>query len=494
MRWISIVAATFAAALAGLHDSGTAAGAGRLAPSDATRQSIQARRFPLGEVVERVVASSDSTQSYALYLPSSYRADTGWPVLFVMDPGGRAVMALNLFRRGAERYGYIVLSSYGTRSDVTDDPNTPALQAMLTDAQLFFTIDSRRIYLAGFSGTARVGWIFADRLRGYVSGLIGFGGGQPGGALLTVLSPEETFAFFGGAGTTDFNYEEMRQLDSWLDRIGLPHRFEYFDGGHSWAPEEFCFRSLEWMELQTMKMGRRPRDDAWMQAQLEERLEVARALEAAGELYEAFIRYQAISEDFGGLLDVGDVAVKAAELERDRNVRRTVERMDDLAEWQRRQDDRFYEFLEDFRTTDRLPSLERSLRRLNIEDLQRRAAETERPLDAQAAQRLLEHIFVRVAYYEPEDFLREGEAERALGMVMIADVIRPESPRVYLNLARAHAQLGQVEQALQALERVVAAGAVNAAFLEGDAYLEPLRGEPGYREIVERLEGNQGGA
>lgn len=446
--------------------------------------------FPRGAIVERVVSLSDSTQSYALYLPSYYNTDARWPVLIVMDPGGRAVSALRLFQPAAERHGYVVLSSYDTRSGESVRPNEVAMQAMLVDIQQLIAVDARRLYLAGFSGTARVGWLFADRLAGHVAGLIGFGAGQPGGALMTLFDPETSFAFFGGAGTTDFNYEEMRALDNWLDRVDLPHRLEYFAGPHSWPPEELCARALDWMQLQAMKTGLLTRDDTWLERLLDDRLEEARTLEAAGEIYEAFVRYRAISEDFAGVRDIGDVAVKTAELERDRTVRRTVERMEDLARWQKDYEDgTFFPFMENFRTTGRLPSLERATERLRIEELQRRAADAEDPLGSEAALRLLEHVFVRAAYYEPTDFLAQGEFERALGMALIAGRIKPDHPYVCRGIARAQAQLGRVEEAMQALECLVAAGSVSADFLEQDDYLAPLRGEPAYRELLARLAG-----
>ncbi len=458
-----------------------------LVPEDSNAQTD---RFLPGEIVERVVSLSDSTQSYALYLPSDYNTNLRWPVLIVMDPGGRAMLGLRLFQPAAERHGYVVLSSYDTRSDQTVEPNQVAMRAMLGDIQRTISVDVQRLYLAGFSGTARMGWLFADQLVGHVAGLIGFGGGQPGGALLTLFDPETSFGFFGGAGTTDFNYEEMRALDAWLDQIDLPHRFQYFDGSHSWPPEELCSEAIDWMQLLAMKTGLQPRDDAWLEETFGSRLEQARALEGSGEVYEAFVRYRAISEDFAGLLDIGDVAVKTAELERDRSVRRTVDRMEDLTEWQNDYDERtFFPFIENYRTTGGLPSLERATRQLRIEELERRVADPEDRLESDAAVRLLEHVFVRTAYYEPVDFMEAGEFERALGIALIAGRIKPGHPYVCRSLARAQAQLGRVEEALQALECLVAAGAVSAEYLRQDAYLEPLRAEPAFREILSRLEG-----
>ena len=58
-----------------------------------------------------------------------------------------------------------------------------------------------------------------------------------------------------------------------------------------------------------------------------------------------------------------------------------------------------------------------------------------------------------------------------------------------LGVARAQAQLGRLEEALQALDCLVASGAASVASLEQDDYLAPLRGEPRYGELLTRLEG-----
>lgn len=79
-----------------------------------------------GRIDERLVAVDDTAQRYAQYLPSSYRADRRWPVLFVLDPRGRGLHALRLFVEGAERYGYVVLSSYNSLSDSARCVRRPA--------------------------------------------------------------------------------------------------------------------------------------------------------------------------------------------------------------------------------------------------------------------------------------------------------------------------------------------------------------------------------
>ncbi len=129
-----------------------------------------------GRVTERVAGARDTSQTYALYLPPGYTTAHRWPVLFVLDPRGRAMLGLELFRAAAARLGWIVLSSYNTLSDGPPEPNVIALNAMLVSAQARLAIDTARLYLAGFSGTARAALEFAVELHGHVAGVIAAGG------------------------------------------------------------------------------------------------------------------------------------------------------------------------------------------------------------------------------------------------------------------------------------------------------------------------------
>src|SRR5688572_1263360 len=167
--------------------------------------------------LERIACEADPNQTYAAFLPASYDPQRAYPVVLLMDPRGRARIPLELFRPGADRLGYILISSYDTSSDGAWEPNERAVRAMLPDARRRFSIDPKRLYLAGFSGTARAAWDFSARLRDGVAGVIGFGAGLPSEKHPVGTPPP----FFGGAGNTDFNFQELRALDDKLDKLEI---------------------------------------------------------------------------------------------------------------------------------------------------------------------------------------------------------------------------------------------------------------------------------
>src|SRR4029077_12222251 len=86
-----------------------AAVAGSGSPGSLRAQDTAARgaRLPAGIVIPSVKRHGGTGERYALYLPSHYDASRRWPALLVLDPRGRAVLAMERFRAAAERDGYI---------------------------------------------------------------------------------------------------------------------------------------------------------------------------------------------------------------------------------------------------------------------------------------------------------------------------------------------------------------------------------------------------
>src|SRR5829696_1603308 len=236
-------------------------------------------QVPSGTLTERVTSVGDTSQTYALFLPPGYAASKRWPILFVLDPRGRALLALKLFQEGAARRGWVVMSSYNSLSDGPPEPNLNAMEAMLRSAQGRLSIDGSRLYLAGFSGTARAVLRFAVTLRGHVAGVIAVGGalGFELGGPETAFAGDSAFAYFGAAGIRDFNYEEVLSMSDRFGTTRVPFRFVAFNGPHSWPPASICSDAVGWLELRAMRGGLRATDSGWIGRRLE--TELARTAE-----------------------------------------------------------------------------------------------------------------------------------------------------------------------------------------------------------------------
>src|SRR5438874_12326409 len=74
-----------------------------------------------GRVVDGIACALDATQTYAVYLPSTYVPSNRRPLPFVFDPRRRGAMAAERFRAAAERYGGIIVAPNDTRSGDGDE-------------------------------------------------------------------------------------------------------------------------------------------------------------------------------------------------------------------------------------------------------------------------------------------------------------------------------------------------------------------------------------
>jgi hypothetical protein len=218
------------------------------------------------------------------------------------------------YQAAAERYGYIVAASNNARNG-PHAISAAAAQAVAADVSRRFSINPKRIYLTGFSGGARVALSLA-LANPSIAGVIASGGGYPDSAPRRHVG----FAIFGTAGAEDFNYLEMREMDR---ALSSPHYLAVFPGGHTLPPDDVAMDAIEWMELEAMASGRRARDDALARALLEKR---RARVEAATSLPEKLYLLEALTRDFGRMLDVSDEASRLEALKRQRDVRRAIER------------------------------------------------------------------------------------------------------------------------------------------------------------------------
>jgi tetratricopeptide (TPR) repeat protein len=439
-------------------------------------------------ITERIESHSDPSKSFATFVPSSYRTDEPAPLVLVLDPRGRALVPLARMAPAAERLGYLVLSSYDSRSDESTEPNDQAVAAMIEDAQDLFNVDTRRLYFVGLSGTARASWRFGQRFVPHTAGIIGFGAALPDPTMAIALYADGSFpfAFYGGAGDGDFNYEEVRRLDENLDGFGAPHFVDEWEGPHAWPDEVVFTRALEWLDTQAIRSGLEQRSPVEVANRYARGLERARALESEARLLHALRTYRHLAADFRGLVEVYDAEAAVARLIDSAALIEARAQLREILDERREFDRRLGAWVERVRESKRVRDVERGVDDLELDELMKRA-QAQHPLESAAAQRRLEAVYVNASFYEPADYLSSREYAIAEAYYRLAAIIHPEDPRTLLGLARTRAQLGRLEQSSAALEEAVASGHVTRAMLTDDPLLEPLRTDPRFRRLVATL-------
>jgi predicted esterase len=281
-----------------------------------------AQEPPRGRIIDDVRCAKDPSQGYALYLPSAYSPARSWSLLVAFHPGARGRAMVEKYAAAAEQYGYIVAGSNNSRNG-SWEASAAAVQAMTADLGERFAIDVRRLYMTGLSGGARVAMQVAlatNKITGVIASSAGYPDSRPRKSV--------PFVLFGTAGTEDFNYIEMRQLDRALTS---PHRVVIFEGGHTLPPDAVALEAIEWLEVQAMKSGAAPRNEPLIDRLLAAREE---KIAAAGESAAGVHLLRALVDDFGGLRDVSAASARLAQRSKDKTIKRALdrERADDDAE------------------------------------------------------------------------------------------------------------------------------------------------------------------
>jgi predicted esterase len=419
-----------------------------------------------GQINERVVCRANPSQTYALYVPTCYDPARQWPIVYCFDPIARGRVAIERFKEGAEKYGFLIAGSNNSRNGPWK-PTMEAAKAMVLDTGARLNIDPHRIYTAGFSGGARVASELA--MSGLAAGVVACGGGFPDSK-----TPDSVrFAFFGTAGADDFNYDEVRQVGRDLEALGAAYHISVFTGGHQWAPPEVASEALAWFEIQAMRVGTRPKDEALIQATLQARLGALPALSPG----EAYLEYAALARDYKDLAPTAEFERQAAERAKSREVRRWRKREQQDTDNQQRVSDSLLRLAEQ----DELPQMHAT-----ISSLRKKADAAGDSPARRLARRTLGDATIRasMAGNQMIDSQRYDLAKRFLELAAYA---RPERFQGFYDLARAQAYCGEGKKAIASLKRAIEAGFRGAAAAEAEPAFDTLRQDAAFRKVLAEI-------
>src|SRR4029077_1707705 len=209
----------------------------------------------------------------------------------------------------------------------------------------------------------------------------------------TAFAGDSTFAYFGAAGTRDFNYEEVLAMSERFRRTRVPYRVVTFEGPHRWPPADMCGEALDWLELRAMLGGLRPVDSSWAHARLEAEQARASQLERAGRWGGGVRVDDAIARDYARWPEAAEAAQRAAALHGSRAVTRYEAEARRLAERDLQQGLGLPQIFSWARAQREPPAPATLAERLRIAELQR-TVERGDSLEAASARRLLARLWV----------------------------------------------------------------------------------------------------
>lgn len=263
--------------------------------------------FKTGIVINKVKCLSDTTHTYSLYLPEHYNKNQQWPVIYFFDSHAAGNLPVEKYKALAEKYGYIIAGSNNSKNGLGQEAYNDIIQKFMYEVSQRFSIDTKRIYTAGFSGGARIA-VTAAMIHTDIVGVIGCGAGFPN----TNEPLQRSFEFIGIVGNADFNYAELNKLDQALEENGTPHQLIVFKGKHEWPAETIMEQAYWWIACNAMRKNCMQPDLSIIQ--LTEQF-LKYELAKAEKEYNTSSVYYVCKTAFSYLRDLSDVGPYAKKLE-----------------------------------------------------------------------------------------------------------------------------------------------------------------------------------
>ena len=419
--------------------------------------------LPKGELVPRVVCASDARYSYALYLPSGYREDQVWPVLFGFSPGGSGEEPVRLYMRAAERFGWIVVGSNDSRNGPLR-PSVEASEAMWKDVRSRFKVDPRRSYGVGFSGGARMAMRLALKHPKNFAGLVSIGAFGTGEGMLTGLGH---LHFHLSCGLEDFNHWELQKGRQELQSRGWKALADRFEGGHRWAPEDTAESALAFLQLGAIRDGQVSRDPA-LESEFCKKLEAN--AEKAGTTLLALRRWKELAALFPDTPEGRRAAECAAALEKESSVAEEVK-------LEKRYETAAAELSETPQGTQYQETLTRTIDRLKVS----------KPMEQLMIRRLLGSPILHYQLALGEA-LQKQSWERLLALSTSLAALDERESWPYIYAAISMVQMGKPGEAIRYLRAAQLRGYRKPERIRGFEELKPLHGHPEFKAILKEME------
>jgi tetratricopeptide (TPR) repeat protein len=440
-----------------------------------------------GVVLPKILCEDSPENSYALFLPSAYKPEKKWPILYALDPAAQGHIPVDLFQRAAEKYNYILVGSNNSKNG----PCQEVIQSLIVlwnDTNERFSIDKNRIYVTGFSGGSRAASIFSRIIMHPVAGIIGCGAGLA----KSLIKPKQIHPayYLGIIGMTDFNYREMMLLGDQLGQQGVDHRFLVHSGGHDWPAEDICQRAIEWMEIIGIRKKIRTKDKSLIDTIFQKEQEVALELETTGNLTHALSLFRTLEDTFNTWLDTGSIQAKILAIQTSDRYLKDEQDENRIKKQEIRYLRKFGQiFAQIEKNSPLVQDIESYLAKLELNELKALAADNRSTKDRYMAIRLLHGLEID-AGSKGWDFFQKGEFTKAIFLLEIAasggnkDSLRKKN--IYYNLACAFARIKNKKKALENLKMALELGFDDFGHIKRDEDLAFLRDSEEFQKLIKK--------
>ncbi|MFA6570554.1 MAG: hypothetical protein WCT77_04890 [Bacteroidota bacterium] len=427
--------------------------------------------FEKGKLIERVQCIEDTSQSYALYLPKTYSKDKKYPVIFFFDPSAIGKKPLKLYKDYADKFDFILAGSNNSRNGVPLDIVESGIKIMIADVKERFSIDTNRVYAAGFSGGARVALAFVME-HGGVQGVIALGAGMPASGTIN-----HKFSLLMMVGNEDFNYMELNSLNRQLKDMPIEHHLIVFNGKHKWAPPDVFENAFYWLLFKDMKDGKIAKDTNLAKEFIGKNRKEINLEKDKKVNFGDYLRYYLKNIEFlKGVIDISQDYDFYLELCRTKDFSQINDELIQSESLETEIKERMIRYLD-----------KRDMRfwGMTIDTLYKKFETGQKP-DPRLFKRVISFLSL-ASYLSCERAFANRDDSLINKFIDIYRLVDPDNPDYDFLLAKRYAYKNDKEHALLSLENAVKKGLDDPAKITNDAILSVLKDESKYKKILSQI-------
>jgi dienelactone hydrolase len=374
----------------------------------------------------------------------------------------------------ADQYGFVLVGSNISKNGMPWEQTMDIANTMMNDAAARVSIDPKRVYTAGFSGGSRVACAFAMS-NGGIAGVIGCGAGFPG------IQPQwqNSFDYFGIAGTHDFNMNEMVQWDQTLAQNGHTHQLLLSEGTHGWpSPHNMAF-AMQWMQVAAMKEQKQAKDEAIIAALKKSYEQELAFTKAKGDVIKEGMLLDGMIKVLEGSMDISSYKEQMTDLLRSDKYKQAVAGQNKLQQAEQQEE----QGISTQFATESKEYWDKKIAELNNN------IRSKPLLESQMNGRMLAYLGL-VAYMNAGAALKSGDLAKADTYIKIFRKSDPKnSDGAYLN-AQYDMQKGNKQQALSSLKEAVNMGYSDVNQLLTEPVFSSLANDDAFKTVVTRTAEN----
>ncbi len=309
--------------------------------------SAQEMTLKKGIVVDSLKVSDTLDETYSLYLPTAFRGEKPWPVLFVFDGKGRGKSSAQFLQGIAEKQGYILVASNDINPNNGMLKNAEIASRLLTHAITLYPVDFAQIATVGSMEGAKVATaipVIYDNILGVVAvgrQWINF----------EILDRKKSFSFIGVVGDEQFTFNGMQITANALSQMNFSGEIYIFEGDEEWPKPVIMSSAIGSLTLDAMKKRVRPMNSQLVEELFQQDLKRVNELMSRGEWLHAESLLQTMESKYEGLRQLSEVRTRQNQLSRSGSLAQQKREQERVREKESRLVDDFIYYLEeDIRT------------------------------------------------------------------------------------------------------------------------------------------------